>query len=67
MPQSHSPEAPTGWAFAAEAAAILGISRDTLITWSDSGVIPCWRPTPTSQRRYDRALLAEYRAKAGAA
>lgn len=68
MPQSHAESAADGgWVFATEAAQILGIGRDTLIRLTDAGEIPCWRPTPTSQRRYDRALLADYRAKAGAA
>lgn len=62
------PQTPTesGWTYAGEAAQILGVSRDTLISLTDAGEIPCWRPTPTSQRRYDRTVLLEYRAKADA-
>ena len=69
MPQSHthSAEARPGWAFAAEAAEILGLSRDTLIRLTDAGQIPCWRVSPTAQRRWDRRVLEDIRAKAGAA
>lgn len=55
------------WVTVGEAAEILGVSVDTVRRLTDSGVLPVWRPTPTAYRRYDRAVLADYRAKAGAA
>lgn len=55
------------WVTITEAAEILGVSIDTVRRLTDAGEIPCWRPTPTSYRRYDRAVLADFRAKAGAA
>jgi excisionase family DNA binding protein len=34
-----------------EAAALLGVHRDTVTRWSDEGRLPCWK-TPAGQRRY---------------
>lgn len=63
-PTQSVPDSGPSWAFAGEAARILGVSRDTLIKLSDEGAIPCWRPTETAQRRYDRAELERIRDEA---
>ena len=66
MPEQHEQTATAStWVFATEAAQILGLSYDTLIRLTDAGAIPCWRPMANSQRRWSRAVLAEYLASAG--
>lgn len=71
MTQRPTDDSPTGagsdWATIKEAAEILGVSIDTMRRLTDEGIVPCWRPTPNAYRRYDRVVLAAYRAKAGAA
>ncbi len=63
-PTESLPDSSPSWAFAGEAARILGVSRDTLIKLSDEGAIPCWRPTEGAQRRYDRDALLRIRDEA---
>lgn len=49
---------PTDLLRPAEAAAILGVTRETLRRWSTSGRIPCIRPAgPLSWPHYRRADL----------
>jgi excisionase family DNA binding protein len=41
-----------------EAASMLGVHRDTLRRWSDSGLVKVYR-TPTGHRRFLRSELGE--------
>lgn len=61
------PEHPRKWVRVSHAAQILGVSRETLMSMTDAGILTCWRPTPTSHRRWDAAELDRQRLQAGAA
>ena len=46
---------------------MLGIAREQLLELDAAGVLPAWRATPTSVRRWDRSVLLAYRERARAA
>lgn len=48
-------EPQAGWTLGPkEVAEQIGVSKDTIINWADTGKLPCWR-TPTGYRRFRQA------------